>query len=301
MLVVKIIEAVIRILTGVGFHRSRHVVDSGLLGTLSLAGCCGSRNPNRAKQRTADLASQPTLPLTRPNLPFKDDTPTHSAPPSVLRPEHALQPYKEDSDDETGYIMGAWQPFPGPGYSPVDDQLRTPEQSTSSSGFRRVGGGRAHFDSPYAITSGSTQTFPSVERPVIIANSQTTNDYSPPPTPSIASAVRRTEVNLPPGAMPPPHIRTKSQTAIIEDAAALKATAAVAGASELAAEGRNDDAGQPKKKHWFKLRAGRGRHNSEEAVPQEAPLVEEPGRSFVVVRKPQPGAPGERRSSSALR
>jgi hypothetical protein len=55
---------------------------------------------------------------------------------------------------------------------PVTDGPQTlpPTKVASSSspgggggtGFSRVGGGRAHFDSPYAIASGSTHTFPSI-------------------------------------------------------------------------------------------------------------------------------------------
>ena len=222
MLLVKLVEAVVRICGGVGFHRSRHVVDSGLLGVLGLLGCCGSRRPRPASRSRyrSDVSQPATLPLGRPIPPYKDVTPTPSGPPSVLRPEHAMQPYKEDSDDETGFIMGAWQPFPRPGYSPVEDP---PIVEPPKSGFARVGGGRAHYDSPYAIASGSTQTFPSVERnpPSQRAGTSTVNDYSPPPTPSVASAAKKADWSLPPGAMPPMHVRTKSQTAIIEDASDL--------------------------------------------------------------------------------
>ncbi|KAF5371263.1 hypothetical protein D9758_004142 [Tetrapyrgos nigripes] len=114
---------------------------------------------------------------------------SHSGPPpSVLRPEHALTPYKEREDydfdyDSEGYdsegaiamnaaggtgsgarngkgksggfIMGAWQPS---GYVPVEtqtqqqqNQAQTQTQTPAKSGFSRVGGGRANMDSPYAI------------------------------------------------------------------------------------------------------------------------------------------------------
>lgn len=128
MLIIKLVEAVLRISGGVGFHRSRHVVDTGLLGVMSMTGCCGSRKSSPANRRQSNIPKQPsTLLLPRP-IPFKDVTPSPSSgPPSVLRPEHAFQPYKEDSDDETGYIMGAWQPFPGPGYSTIDEPVKIPE------------------------------------------------------------------------------------------------------------------------------------------------------------------------------
>ena len=50
MLIVKVVEAILRIVGGIGFGRSRHVVDSGLLGTMGLMGCCGPRHPHRKPQ-----------------------------------------------------------------------------------------------------------------------------------------------------------------------------------------------------------------------------------------------------------
>lgn len=325
----KLIEALVRMFGGIGFHRSRHVVDSGLLGALGLLGCCGSRKPpNRSRYRQPEEAQPASLPLSRPAPAYKDVTPTASGPPSVLRPEHAYQPYKEESDDETGFIMGAWQPFPKTtGYSPVDDpptpstQVEPPQ---AKSGFTRVGGGRAHYDSPYAIASGSTQTFPSIDRNPpnmsqrLGTGTSTMNDYSPPPTPSVASAAKKADWSLPPGAMPPMHVRTKSQTAIIEDASAMnpeaiqhvsrsrKASVTQGGISNV---GGNVGAGEPfpemgggggedttlsKKKHWFNLRKARKSDGSEQLYadlpPAAAPAPEpEPGRSFVVVRKQRPG------------
>ena len=301
MLIVKLVEAVVRIFGGVGFHESRRVVDSGLLGVLGLVGCCGSRRPRRHSRYRQEPQPQ-TLPLKRPAPPFRDVTPTPSGPPSVLRPEHALQPYKEDSDDETGFIMGAWQPFPRPGYTPVDDHA-TPEPPKS--GFARVGGGRAHYDSPYAITTssrGSNTTFPSLERNFnhapgaglgAAAAATATRDYSPPATPSISNATiaKHADVSLPPGAMPPAHVRTRSQTAIVEDASTLIHLSDVrpshGDVGQMAAD-EADEAAQPKKK-WFGLRKNR---RTSEIEPQEVPASEpEPGRSFVVVRKGRPGAP----------
>lgn len=297
MLIVKLVEAVIRIFGGVGFHESRHVVDSGLLGVLGLVGCCGSGR-RRRRSRYRQEPQPTTLPLKRPSPPFKDVTPTPSAPPSVLRPEHALQPYKEESDDETGFIMGAWQPFPRPGYNSVEDQ---PAPEPPKSGFARVGGGRAHYDSPYAITSnsvrGSNQTFPSSERNAGSSHLQGPSyDYSPPPTPSISSATvaRQADVSstLPPGAMPPAHhVRTKSQTAIIEDASALINLSDIRASQGIIGHVGDEDeseAAQPKKK-WFGLR--RNRRQSELDI-EPSPLAAsdaEPGRSFLVVRKSRPG------------
>ena len=314
MLLVKILEAVLRVIGGIGFTRSRHVVDSGLLGTMGLMGCCGPRQArhSRSGYRPAHNRQPSSLALSRPAPPFKDSTPPSSGPPSVLRPEHAMQPYKEDSDDETGFIMAAWQPFPAPAEQQQQQQQHPPAAPapTPKSGFARVGGGRAHYDSPYAIASGSTQTFPSVERPrgpSSLANPSVAED-SPPPTPSVASAAR----GLPPGAMPPAHVRTKSQTAIIENAPPLAAASAAAAVAAAAAGGAsNGDAigppdrrhvraetmvegggagEQPKKKHWYNRKKNRRMSDSDVAAAPASPPPQETGRSFVVVRKPRPGA-----------
>jgi hypothetical protein len=109
------------------------------------------------------FAARGSSPYVPPNASFaqKDKVSSSShhsggPPPSVLRPQHASQPYREDSDDdaESGHIMGAWQSFPGPGPRSSYDRtsISTPHQH-SNSGFSRIGGSRAHYDSPYAIVS----------------------------------------------------------------------------------------------------------------------------------------------------
>jgi hypothetical protein len=202
MLLGKIIEGLIRIFGGIGFDRSKHVVDSGILGACGLLGCFRSRKKRRphrgTRRRQKDLPSKrlrdSDLSSYLPPAVIINNAPPgfvhsqsrrgsgHSQPPSVLKPEHANRPYEEHNDDD-GYIMGAWRPSPRPssGYIPVSDGLQTaapgnfvlqppqkPKPSSSSStgpttsGFSRIGGGRAHIDSPYAIATGSTHTFPSI-------------------------------------------------------------------------------------------------------------------------------------------
>lgn len=235
-------------------------MDSGLFGVLGLLGCCGppsgSRRQRRARQqlatekkthsrfRTSNSSELPPLnphaAYDSPQLPFADSAlrrgSLNSVPtPSVLRPEHALRPYREDSDDE-GFIMGAWKPFASQrsGYSPVSETFRgtpasSPSQKQPSSGFSRVGGGKAHIDSPYSIShpgraSSSMHSFPSIgdKSPVGPGPSSLSNpvyydgDESPPPSMSNVSNIGISA--LPPGAMQPSHIRTKSQSAVIEDA-----------------------------------------------------------------------------------
>lgn len=379
MLLVKIVEAVVRIIGGVGFDRSRHVVDSGLLGACGLLGCCGPRK-RRSKRRPRkgnnsykatelqappdhrDSDSSSYIPPVFPNS-GGTSTPTrfqgndsrkgstHSGPPpSVLRPEHAMRPYREDSDDE-GFIMGAWQPFPKPGYAPIvsDSPLATtpkssspplhkPSQSTSTvapSGFSRVGGGRAHIDTPYAINAGSTHTFPSVGQqsvPYPVFD----NDDSPPPSLSnVGVGTHHLDVaTLPPGAMQPSHIRTKSQTAIIEDASILASLKGLGppGRAQMQPntssggllrppimshlptdfDDRDSEDVTPRKKPWYQLR--RKPHSSEGSPaagapsgPLTLPVDEElgglgaapqPGRSFVVIRKPQPGGSSPRAANA---
>jgi hypothetical protein len=205
---------------------------------------------------------------------------SHLGPPSVLRPEHALRPYKEESDDENGYIMGSWQPYPRASF---DASQPGPAPTT---GFTRISGGRAHIDSPYAIASRSTSTFPSTEE----------QHPSTSPNPSR----RHDSFDLPPGAMPPANIRMKPQTPVIEHPAHSLPTplradtfstddlhnpSTTTEAPPAATEG---DLPQPRKRPWFQLRKGKwnsegdatGDKDEEPASPSQA----EPVRSFVVIR-----------------
>lgn len=324
MLVIKIVEAVVRIVGGVGFDHSNRVMDSGLFGACGLLGCCGSprkrHRTHRKRYRSAEVShSEPAFSILPPPALVPAGTPrgsTHSGqPPSVLRPEHAMRPYREESDDESGYIMGAWQSPPRPGYNIVQDAAPQPAQAPMGSGFSRVGGGRAHFETPYAIATGSTQTFPSVGRGSgsLPSPHAAEDDESPPP--SVSHVARRQDMGLPLGAMQPSHIRTKSQTAIIEDASTFFGPVPVAATASRHAplgpgEGRlqpplvvpvvdddddddESDSGQLKKKSWFHLRrqwprnegASSGSEEVSSSVPADAPGG---GRSFVVVRDKKP-------------
>lgn len=256
---------------GIGFDRSKYVMDSGLLGVCGLLGCCGSRKKRRSRRhshnrqeiqapRDSDLSSY--LPpaggvtnnggtATRPGFPQSRQGSGNSQPPSVLKPEHANRPYKElvvDNDDN-GYIMGAWRPSPRPssGYIPVSDGPQTtapgtfvlqpppkakpssPIGSPAASGFSRIGGGRAHIDTPYAIATGSTHTFPSIghqslkqsslnqSSSALVSQPQDTEDDLPLSFSNVESGTAFGNSGLPPGAMQPAHIRTKSQSAIVEN------------------------------------------------------------------------------------
>ena len=312
--IIKIIEGVTRIVGGVGFDRSRHTVDSGLIGVCGLLGCCGSRKRSSPRHRAkhSDLpkiASQTTLPLTGP----KDSTPTQSAPPSVFRPEHALRPYREENDDDTGYIMGAWRPFPRPGYSAVGDPPESP--SKSGTGFSRIGGGRSHFDTPYSIATGSAYTFPSTSLDQPATPQRHSHESNPSVTPSFPNAERQPYSSLPPGAMAP-HVRRKSQSAVIEHAPAPpKAALSLPSAqlainapssyrrhsqlSEVVSPVTDDDSpevSQPKKRYWFQLRKARLHSDGDETRPGQEVLTDEPadtGRSFYVLRDRKASQPLE--------
>ncbi|KAJ4478997.1 hypothetical protein J3R30DRAFT_3473201 [Lentinula aciculospora] len=368
MLAVKVIEGIVRIVGGVSFDRSRHVVDSGLFGACGLLGCCGGPRKGHRDKRSGKSSSRagysqaesvPRSPQSDlsfpPTIAFgtgKGSIHSSGPPPSVLKPEHALRPYREESDDETGYIMGAWQPFQNraAGYIPVGDSASTsaiPPAAIKSSGFSRVGGGRAHIDSPYAIfqaqATGSTHTFPSIGHR-IAANQVATGsegelslsrprlDESPPPSVSSNVALGQRQVyedsiGLPPGAMPPYHVRTKSQTAIIENVDAAPPARRPAGSSasnsvgtsrppsranrfesggmapapptayrrrSATVESDDDSSYGRSKKKWYHLRRSRA-HSTEgygstvanESANLEPPSSSTSGKSFVVIRKQQ--------------
>jgi MYXO-CTERM domain-containing protein len=240
MLLVKLVEALVRIFGKVGFDKSKHTADAGLFGALGMVGLCGlgrrrrrRRNPKRTgtttlenassttrstkelkagdqqhRQRTSSgsYAFQPTTSMGSTSAfasMSKSSLHHHHGPPSVLRPEQADGPYREDRDvdDEeegdlldsaggsagsiggsgsgsgggsSGFIMGAWQPFESKSgnkgiYSPIrstfasesstaggaqtQPQTQTPVQQIpkKTTGFARVGGGKANMDRPFQV------------------------------------------------------------------------------------------------------------------------------------------------------
>jgi hypothetical protein len=131
------------------------------------------------------------------------------------------------------------------------------------------------------------------------------------PTASIANVARLpafTNSGLPAGAMLP-HVRTKSQTAvIIGDIAALNAMPVNAApqeehpsmATKTNSGESSSDPDQPKKRHWYNIR--RNRRHSEgdrldsgvgEVEPEGSSSPKDSGKSFVVIRarKPQSSQP----------
>jgi len=287
MLISKIVEASIRVVGRVGFERSRRTADSGLLGACALVGCFGSRQ----KRKRGHRSKQSELPFIRPssqnglNRITKDVTPTPSGPPSVLRPEHALRPYREDTDDESGFIMSAWH---RPGYEALPNEGGSPHADSpipSKSGFSRVGGGRAHFESPYAIASGSTMTFPSVEQRQSPHQSHYSGDFV---MPSVSAMDIERGCSLPPGAMAP-HIRTKSQTAIIENAASGFDIRKQPIQPEVISPTTNDDiqeANQSRRK-WYKWKSRRHSEGDDSGAPAlgASAVDNDTGKTFLAVRQ----------------
>ncbi|CAE7224731.1 unnamed protein product [Rhizoctonia solani] len=249
VLLFKILEGLVRLIFKIPFDRSHHSVDTGLFGALGLAGCCGGRSRNKRRSRghryqlsgsisgssnsKAGLMGRSSSGMEYPNAayqppaggnyppvntPYANYPPSNGpmsyppgpAPQSYLRPEQMWQSYQEADEDDAGNIMQSWNKYqmspaqsnlqvpvasqPGPAYQAIPTN-QAPQSSTPSSGFSRVKGGRAHYDSPFAIRA--------------------------PARPSPLSS----QVHLPPGARPPEqpsnarqHARTRSQSAVIEDA-----------------------------------------------------------------------------------
>lgn len=319
MLIIKLIEAAVRIIGQVGFDRSHHSVDSGLLGACGLLGCCGSRKRRIPRDRRhprgrgyvssgATRASDMSTFAPPPPLSTTDSKKgsIHSQqPPSVLRPEHALRPYREESDDESGYIMGAWQPFPRPGYKPVNDPPSpTQPLPQPASGFSRVGGGRAHMDAPYAAIAAAAESTRTLEWPAMDAAHGEIDNVPPVSTAPRRQSPETVQPETPPRGALLPHMRTKSQTAIIENAPMLGMRSPSHNRLLQRTEEDDDDdddvasdAGHRRtKKPWYHLRRHRPYSDGNSAPPSSFPTQAAPeatmsdapaGRSFVVIRKPQ--------------
>lgn len=293
----KILEGIVRLITGVSFDKSTHSYDTGLLGAIGL-GCFPERHKNKRRRKRRSTAAGPgstsnsvqamLAPSPSPSqmyTPVSTMPPQHTAPRSFLSPEHASRPYQETVEDDPHFsIMRAWQPFPQ--YTMVNT---SPHPSTTSherldmaamqaqqqagpppttppppqSGFTRVRGGRANADSPYSMIPPSQPVVPppqpqqlsplpkgaaapmTAAAAIATSPSQTSltrmgGTRPPSPARSALAAARaatqttpRSSPTVPPSSWPgnqaeespvPPrlHVRTKSQTAIIEDASLLQ-------------------------------------------------------------------------------
>lgn len=227
MLLIKVLEGIIRLVRGVPFASSRHTLDSGLLGAL---GCCGGsetahrrRRRHRHRGRRHSRAYSESTGVSHP--PYAA---SREAGVSYLKPEHASIPYRESSDDDTGFIMESWSKtdlgLAGAGAArskgklALEDTTMSDESEPSQkTGFARVGGGRAHIDTPYSILKGKQ---PQNSLNALRTSPPPSTQFSQPP-PNTLKPPSKTLDPLPRGAARPFHPRTRSQTAVIEDASTL--------------------------------------------------------------------------------
>lgn len=336
LLLVKLTEAALRIYGRIQFGEVGNSADNGIYGVSVILGCCRSRRRNRAlsgrrryratnisRDNSSEVSSY--LPPAGPNALAPSSASQHSAPVSVLRPEQALRPYREDSDDETGYIMGAWPPFPQ-----ADSRNISATASTSgavhptasmTSGFSKVGGGRAHYDAPYAIAGvNSSIMFPANSgRNPPVSSSPRHDQFNDEATASVTNIARqpqKTNTALPAGDAFA-HTRTKSHTAIVELAAVtpdanLLQVIEPAGPANSKNTRRPSSAGNAditledqssKKKNWYhNLKMSRRHSDGSEALARQVATMDDPpltGSSFVVLRDKRRAPHQEPNSSNA--
>lgn len=258
MLATKILEGFIRIVRGLSFTSSKHSLDSGLFGAL---GCCGA-SARRHKRRRRGTADGQAIRAHK----YSESSRATSPPTgfvgggtgvSYLRPEQASVPYRESSDDDAGFIMESWSKtdltsgMSGKSNLKVEETAGSTEDSTPSTGFTRVGGGRAHFATPYAIMKGKGPAAPGRSE----ANPAPMSHFSPQDLQDLqgdqSSFMTPKSSSQPPSALPkgaarPIHARTRSQTAVIEDASLLVGGVAAANAvTNIGSASRPGSAGRP--------------------------------------------------------
>lgn len=228
MLVTKLLEGIVRAVRGLSFASSKHSLDSGLFGAL---GCCGGttrKNKRRSHRRSGERRSGENR--ARHSRGYSESTantvaPSYARPSNIsyLKPEQASMPYRESSDDDAGFIMESWSKtdlnLPGGPRSKSKVTLESlgGEEQPTSTGFARVGGGRAHFDTPYAIMKGKQAAAPgrTAATPAPISQFGGQPPFETPPS------ISAPPEPLPKGAARPLHSRTRSHTAVIEDVSTL--------------------------------------------------------------------------------
>ncbi|KZW04142.1 hypothetical protein EXIGLDRAFT_828063 [Exidia glandulosa HHB12029] len=285
MLLIKVIEGLVRLATGVAFEQQsgsgRHRARSGLFGALA-AGCASRASGKSTKKdrvaqrtgrqrpkhpRTVSGTSGSSYELHDPSLAEqtalrpKGATPLQSS--TIGRADHAeslastmgrAPRYESIYDDDDGSIMGAWKNLPQFAESVPEpaSPVLAPAPPAQTTGFARIGGGRTHFETPYAIAKNPPPSaFPKRTQAVVpVAAPMAATIVGGPAVPAIATSSSRPSTSgsgntvragastpppsspqqqqvpapayLPPGARPPTaprqHVRTRSQTAVIEDA-----------------------------------------------------------------------------------
>lgn len=242
MLATKLLEGIVRFIRGVPFGNSKHSLDSGLFGAM---GCCGgSKGRHRRRQRRPTDARHSRSYSAASQVNMSPTPYAQQANISYLKPEQASMPYRESSDDDNGFIMESWSKtdlgLPNVGGRSKSklalEEASMTDESSPSTGFARVTGGRAHVDAPYSITKGKQPIAPgrtSMSPPPISAYANLQPPITPRPTTKAPDP-------LPKGAARPFHSRTRSQTAVIEDASTLNP---MGGAAKVGSASRPGSAG----------------------------------------------------------
>lgn len=224
----------------ISFDRARHPSDAGLFGAIGMLPWFRShrRGKNRRHRYRPAHSTQPgqesfnsssyrsSNPLTTPYMAGASAA-NHGSQSvqSYLRPEQAATPYREDGDDpDRGYILGAFHD------ETLEAPMRTqppPPPPSSNTGFTRIAGGRATFETPFAIRNPPDADQRRHQQGSGSAASPATTSYPPNsyslPNPPSSSTVPQAEAssNSLVSSGKRNHWRRKSETAVIEDASAL--------------------------------------------------------------------------------
>lgn len=218
VLIVKLIEAVVRLIVHAPFDDSTDEFDSGLLGAFSKASCCGEgllrqsgrrrqgrrrpRGVGGRKNRHSTTASQQgmlnasqssTLGKSSAELYGQYDT------PGGFEPQMGYFPETPDANfsQPTGFIMGGWRPPPpGPYATGPSDYLqmqqrgspliegddRAPHEGGPVRSFSKVRGGKAAYGTPYTVQArpgDDSPRSPGPSQPLLFASDGTSGSPSP--------------------------------------------------------------------------------------------------------------------------
>ncbi|CED85423.1 TRP-like family [Phaffia rhodozyma] len=199
-LIIKLIEALVRLIVRARFDDSADPYDSGILGAFSKASCCGD-SLIRSSGRRRQNRRQGFRPRAGDNFSQHSQAPSQQGMLDLSRSSMSMTPARtpatnfDGTDDssyfprlvqdfsnetETGFIMGGWRPpplidyggttEPSSEYSPLRHQRQystaVPPDSPSPStqlpqrGFSMVRGGRAAYETPYSLKQTSPPASP---------------------------------------------------------------------------------------------------------------------------------------------
>lgn len=191
VLLVKLVEAVVRIIVHAPFDESTDEFDSGLLGAFSKASCCGEglirpsgrRRKGRRRPRGVGGGRRARHSTTASQQGMLDASQSSSlgksagsdaygqydgATPAGFEPQLGYFPPGPPNDPgyAQGFIMGGWRPPPtGPYGAPPADYLhmqqrggapvpvdgQPPADGSPQRSFSKVRGGKAAFETPYTV------------------------------------------------------------------------------------------------------------------------------------------------------